>query len=76
MSANYHHAWSTASELAYISNLGRFSEHTQPLDRHDLLKNYFHAMQRRARWDGLDRTAVLKAIFQAMMDATAVKNAA
>lgn len=63
MSMNSHGAWTTAKEFDYIERVGQFSDHTQRLRRSELLKNYFHAMQQRARWDGLQRDAVLKQIF-------------
>lgn len=62
-------AWSTADELAYIRRIGQGSEQTRNASRHALLKNYFHAGQQRANWGTMDRTAVLKAAFQAMLAA-------
>ena len=65
-----HEAWGTQSELAYIAKIGQYSEHTRGMPRRDLLERYFHAMRKRAIWDGLDRTAILYAIYAAMRGAT------
>ena len=67
--SNVSRAWTTANELAYISRIGMESEGTQKIPQSELLKNYFHAMQQRRRWEGLQRDVVLKAIYNEMMAA-------
>ena len=64
-----HEAWGTQSELHYIEHLGQHSERTKGMPRRELLERYFHAMRKRKIWDGLDRVAVLHAIYAAMRGA-------
>ena len=65
--SNMHGAWTTGNELTYISTIGQHSVHTQSQSRYDLLKNYFYALQRRRKWEEMDRAVVLKHAFDEMM---------
>lgn len=64
MNPNRRHIWSTDHEISYIRTMGSHS--AQKISRHELLKNYFHAMQRRANWEGMNRSEIMKAIYKAM----------
>lgn len=50
-------AWSTTSELTFISRLGEFSE--RPGNRKDLLQGYLTAMEKRRSWGSIEKDVVI-----------------
>lgn len=61
--SNSHRAWSAVDERKYIQNIGTHSVHTRDEPRKKMLQLYFNAMQRRAKWDDLDRTEIMMMLF-------------
>lgn len=47
----------TASELSFLDGIGRWSE-THKFSRLELLKRYLKSMNRRSKWDGIDKHQV------------------